>query len=111
MLPIIRSYSNIEGFVNKLSLSFNYILDTSDLIIYYATGFVNSEGVQNWTVQLIEGGQLNLLYGMSYLQALVNIIIFRPLQPEWLANSQAAYYFKEVAYPDVYNHGYDYYQL
>lgn len=107
-LPIYRSFSNEKGFINKLQSTINFIEDTSDLIIYYGTGFVNSEGVQNWTLQLINDKSLILLYGLSYLQGLVNIIILRPFQPDWLVNSQASYYFKNVAYPGVTNHGYDF---
>ena len=108
ILPIYRSFINENGIINKLYLTFDFIKDSSELILYYGTGFVNSEGVQNWTFQLINDGSLNLLYGLSYLQGFINIIIFRPFQPDWLANSQAAYYFKDIAYPSVTNHGYDF---
>ena len=107
-LPIYRSFINENGIINKLRLTLDFINDSSELILYYGTGFVNSEGVQNWTWQLLNGGYLMPLYGLSYVQALVNMIILRPFQPLWLANSQAAYYFKEVAYPSVTNHGYDF---
>jgi hypothetical protein len=108
ILPIYRSFINENGIINKLYLTLDFIKDSSELILYYGTGFVNSEGVQNWTFQLINDGSLNLLYGLSYLQGFINIIIFRPFQPDWLANSQAAYYFKDIAYPSVTNHGYDF---
>ena len=108
LIPIYRNFNYENGFFNKLSLSFNYLLDTGDIIIYYITGFANSEGVQNWTLQLLNNGALNHLYGLSYFQAIVNTVIFRPFQPSWLVDSQAAYYFKSVAYPTVTNHGYDF---
>ena len=53
-------------------------------------------------------GSLKLLVGLSYLQGIINTIVLRPFQPEWLVNSQAAYYFKSVAYPNTTNHGYDF---
>lgn len=108
MLPIYRSFINENGIINKFYLTIDFIKDSSQLILYYGTGFVNSEGVQNWTLQLINDGYLSTLNGLSYLQGLINIVIFRPFQPDWLANSQAAYYFKDVAYPNVTNHGYDF---
>ena len=107
-LPVYRSFTNENGIINKLYLTLDFFEDSSELILYYGTGFINSEGLQNWTLQLINDGSLNQLYGLSYIQGFINIIIFRPFQPDWLANSQAAYYFKDVAYPSVTNHGYDF---
>jgi len=67
----------------------------------------NSEGVQNWTYQLLEDEKLEPLMGRSYLQAFLNMIVLRPFQGE-IVNWQAAYYFKDVAYPEVTNHGWDF---
>ena len=52
-----------------------------------------------------------IFYGLSYLQGFINIILLRPFQPDWLVNSQAAYCFKNIAYPYVTNHGYDFHLL
>ena len=108
LIPIYRSLSDESGFFNKLSLSIDFLLDQCETILYYLTGFASSEGVQNWTLQLINDGSLKLQFGLSYLQGIINIIILRPFQPEWLVNSQAAYYFKSVAYPNTTNTGYDF---
>ena len=62
---------------------------------------------KNWTYQLVERGDLVLLNGKSYFQAIINMFILRPFQGD-LANFQAAYYFKNVAYPDVSSTGFDY---
>ena len=48
------------------------------------------------------------LYMVYHLQGFINIILLRPFQPGRLVNSQAAYYFKNIAYPYVTNHGYDF---
>ena len=108
LLPIYRSFISEQSVMSKIYLTFDFIKDSFDLIVYFGTGFANSEGVQNWTLQLINDGSLNLLYGLSYLQGFINIILLRPFQPDWLVNSQAAYYFKNIAYPYVTNHGYDF---
>ena len=108
LLPIYRSFISEQSVMSKIYLTFDFIKDSFDLIVYFGTGFANSEGVQNWTLQLINDGSLNLLYGLSYLQGFINIILLRPFQPDWLVNSQAAYYFKNKAYPYVTNHGYDF---
>jgi len=108
MIPVYRSFGPGGGFFNKLSMTLDSLKESSGQYLYYATGFVNSEGVQNWTLQLINDGSLKLLNGLSYLQGLVNTVLLRPFQPEWLLNSQASYYFKAVAYPNTTNHGHDY---
>lgn len=108
VIPIYRSFIYETGLLNKLSLSYEILKDSSDIILYYLTGFANSEGVQNWTFQLIEANQLKHLYGLSYIQGVVNTIILRPFQPDWLVNSQAAYYFKNIAYPYTNSTGYDF---
>ena len=77
-------------------------------IVFYGLNLANSEGVQNWTYQLIENGEMKLLYGKSYLQALINTVLLRPFQGETIANWQGSYHFKNIAYPDVTNQGWDF---
>lgn len=108
LIPVYRSFAPGIGFLKKVSLSVEYLRETSGFFLYYVTGFVNSEGVQNWTLQLVNDGSLKSLYGLSYFQGLLNTFWLRPLQPEWLVKSQASYHFKAVAYPNTTNHGYDF---
>jgi len=100
---VANSGSNIENLIISLS---NLSALGKDLL-FYALNLANSEGVQNWTYQLVERGDLVLLNGKSYFQAIINMFILRPFQGD-LANFQAAYYFKNVAYPDVSSTGFDY---
>ena len=69
----------------------------------------NSEGVQNWTYQLIEDEEIDLLYGKSYAQAVINVAVLGPFQGD-IADWQAAYVFKQTpsTYPEQNNHGYDF---
>lgn len=60
-----------------------------------------------WVLDCVKERDLSKLYGKSYVQAAVNIFIPRPYQGE-LINSQAAFYFKQYAYPELRNHGYDF---
>jgi hypothetical protein len=57
---------------------------------------------------LIESGEMSLLYGKSYLQAIINMIILRPFQGDSIASWQGAYHFKDIAYPEVTNQGWDF---
>lgn len=107
MLPIYRSFVG-DDIRTKVIKTIAFLGDNIDQLSYLVTGLVDSEGVQNWTYQLIEQGRLELTYGMTYIQGIINMFILRPLQPLWLQQYQAAYYFKDVAYPTVTNHGYDY---
>ena len=66
------------------------------------------QGVQNWTYQLVENGEMSLLYGKSYLQAFINMFVLRVFQGETISSWQAAYHFKNVAYPNVDNQGWDF---
>lgn len=93
-------YERID-YVNK-TISSNSALIFSKLLTAS-----NSEGVQNWTYQLIEDNSMELSYGKSYLQALINMAVLRVFQGS-IADWQAAYKFKYIAYPHVDNHGWDY---
>ena len=50
MIPVYRSFGPGGGFFNKLSMTLDSLKESSGQYLYYATGFVNSEGVQNWTI-------------------------------------------------------------
>ena len=107
MLPVYRSFGGDDLSV-KIMKTVNFFAENTDKLLYLITGLVDSEGVQNWTYQLIQRGTLGLTAGMTYLQGIVNMFVLRPFQPLWLQEYQAAYYFKAVAYPTVTNHGYDF---
>lgn len=106
-LPIYRSFGGVD-FGVKITKTVNFFSENLDKMAYLITGVIDTEGVQNWTYQLIQDGTLGLTGGFTYLQGMVNMFVLRPLQPQWLQEYQAAYYFKEVAYPTVTNHGYDF---
>lgn len=91
----------------KFSYTNDFFAENLSFILPQFLIFSNSEGVQNWTYQLINDGYLKLSYGLSYVQAILNIIILRPFQGE-IANWQAAYKFKSVAYPNSTTHGWDF---
>lgn len=67
----------------------------------------DSESVQIWCSELVAQGALPLMYGKTYVQSVLNMIVLRPFQGE-IANWQAAYAFKTVAYPTFTNHGWDF---
>ncbi len=108
-IPIYRSAGYyIDGFYEQLKETFFLINEYGAQIIFYILNLTNSEGVQNWTYQLIENGEMTLLYGKSYLQALMNMFILRPFQGNTISSWQGAYHFKDTAYPDVTNQGWDF---
>ena len=68
----------------------------------------NSEGVQSWVYRLwFQRGHQPLLYGRSYVQAAVNMVVPREFQGS-LVDYQAAYFFKDRAYRGATNIGYDF---
>ncbi len=67
----------------------------------------DSEGVQIWCSELVSQGTLPLMYGKTYIQAILNMVVLRPFQGD-IALWQAAYAFKTVAYPTFTNHGWDF---
>lgn len=107
-IPLYRSLSYIDGFLDKVNETLLIISANAYQIFFYILTLANSEGVQNWTYQLIENGEMQLLYGKSYLQAIINMFILRPFQGSTIPTWQGAYYFKEVAYPGVTNQGWDF---
>jgi len=96
-----------QSSLDSIVLSLIAINDFGREIIFYGMNLANSEGVQNWTYQLIQSGDLIYLNGKSYFQALVNMFLLRPFQGS-IADFQAAYYFKQAAYPDVTSTGFDF---
>ncbi|MDD2225271.1 MAG: O-antigen polysaccharide polymerase Wzy [Candidatus Shapirobacteria bacterium] len=94
-------------FSTRFSMTINEMNLSSVNLFFFALNSANSEGVQNWTYQLITEKKMDLIYGLSYIQSMVNTVILRPFQGE-LVNYQAAYYFKQIAYPGVSDHGWDF---
>ena len=107
-IPFYRSTEYIEGFINRFNETFNLIGEYGYQIYFYTLTLANSEGVQNWTYQLIQSGEMSLLYGKSYLQAFINMFVLRVFQGSTIADWQGAYHFKMNAYPNVTNQGWDF---
>tara|TARA_Y100000996_G_C22536489_1_gene648433 strand:+ start:336 stop:1613 length:1278 start_codon:yes stop_codon:yes gene_type:complete len=107
-IPIYRSIVYTNNIYNQISETIFILKEYGMQIIFYGLNLANSEGVQNWTYQLIENGEMKLLYGKSYLQALINTVLLRPFQGETIANWQGSYHFKNIAYPNVTNQGWDF---
>lgn len=107
-IAIYRSFSDSQmTFTNKMKATNNDLVENALSFATIPLLAANSEGVQNWTFQLIESGKMKKTYGLTYLQALVNTIILRPFQGN-LVKYQAAYYFKKTAYPGVSDNGFDF---
>lgn len=110
-LNVFRSLSGLNiSFVDKIWLVSGIIMDNMEdlsLLLFMQLASASSEGVQCWTYMLIEEGRLPLMHGRTYLQAVINMFILRPFQGQ-VADWQAAYVFKSVAYPGVENMGYDF---
>ncbi len=107
-IPIYRSIDYVDGFRNILNETLVVITNYGSYILFYILNLANSEGVQNWAYQLVENGEMSLLYGKSYLQAFINMFVLRVFQGETISSWQAAYHFKNVAYPNVDNQGWDF---
>lgn len=107
-ISIFRSTSsNNESLKSRLIYAIEESYDNSSNLFFKSINSANSEGIQNWTYQLVQNNELNRTFGMSYVQSMVNTIILRPYQGD-LVNYQAAFYFKSVAYPETHNHGWDF---
>ncbi len=104
-----RSFKHEYGtaFFEKLVLTNNIIMNEGRDVVLSFLSSADSEGVQAWTLSLLNEGLLDKTNGLSYLQAVVNTVVLRPFQGD-LINYQAAFYFKRVAYPGIKNHGWDY---
>jgi len=102
-----RNTDRDDSFLYRFYNANSAIAESSSILTFLVINMASSEGVQNWTYQLVEEGEMELSYGRSYAQALLNVVILRPLQGD-ISDWQAAYHFKYVAYPDVINQGYDY---
>ena len=107
-VPIYRSLNYIDNLSLKIIETFALIGEYGSTIFFYIINLSNSEGVQNWTYQLIQNNEMNVLLGKSYIQAFINMFILRPFQGDSISGWQAAYYFKSYAYPDVTSTGYDF---
>ena len=102
-----RAADRDNSFLERINESNTQIIENAELLTFLAINLANSEGVQNWTYQLIEDEEIDLLYGKSYAQAVINVAVLRPFQGD-IADWQAAYVFKQAAYPEQNNHGYDF---
>tara|TARA_B100000902_G_scaffold393482_1_gene447817 strand:+ start:8415 stop:9689 length:1275 start_codon:yes stop_codon:yes gene_type:complete len=107
-IPFYRSTEYLDGFINRLNETFFLIGEYGYQISFYILTLANSEGVQNWTYQLIQSGEMPLLIGKSYLQAFINMFVLRLFQGPTIVNWQGAYHFKTYAYPDVIDQGWDF---
>lgn len=96
-----------ESFINKSSFVFEKINDSFIDNIIGGINIANSEAVQIWVYQLIDYGELKMTFGLTYVQGILNTVVLRPFQGD-LINYQAAYYFKNVAYPTLNSQGYDF---
>lgn len=109
LIPIYRSVNNyVDGFSNVINEVIIVVGEYGSQISFYLMNLTNSEGIQNWTYQLVYIGEMPLQYGKSYLQAIINMFILRPFQGADIASWQGAYYFKKIAYPDTTNNAWDY---
>lgn len=75
--------------------------------LFSALAASNSQALQAWVIDLVDSGKMEILYGKSYLQAIINTVVLRPFQGP-IADWQAAFAFKTVAYPNINNHGWDF---
>jgi len=108
-VPFYRSFTGTSmGTLEKIQASLSLMGEIKDFIIFEMLNLTNSEGVQNWTYQLVENNQITMLNGKSYFQAILNTVVLRPFQGSEIAGWQAAYHFKSVAYPNVTNQGWDF---
>ncbi len=107
-VAIYRESFGLElTFNERVLLANGLIFNDIGMILVYTLNSANSEAVQTWVLELLNENKMDLTYGLTYIQGLINTIILKPFQGE-LVNFQAAYYFKNVAYPDVTNQGYDF---
>ncbi len=107
-IPIYRSTEYLDGFINRLNETLVLMGEYGSKISFYILNLANSEGVQNWTYQIIKSGEMSLLFGKSYLQAFINMFVLRIFQGSTIPNWQGAYHFKMNAYPNVTNQGWDF---
>lgn len=107
-IPFYRSTEYLDGFISRFNETLILIGEYGYQISFYILTLANSEGVQNWTYQLIQSGEMSLLFGKSYLQAFINMFVLRVFQGPTIADWQGAYHFKMNAYPDVTNQGWDF---
>ena len=107
LMTFYRNTDRDDSLLFRFYEASSIMAETSSTLTFLVINMANSEGVQNWTYQLIEDGSMERSYGRSYAQAILNVFILRPFQGD-IVNWQAAYHFKNVAYPDVSNHGYDF---
>ena len=107
-IPFYRSTQYLDGFFNRLNETLILIGEYGNQIFFYILTLANSEGVQNWTYQLIQSGEMSLLFGKSYLQAFINMFVLRVFQGSTIADWQGAYHFKMNAYPNVTDQGWDF---
>lgn len=107
-LGAFRAFSSLDlDLKTKISLAIELAFFNENYSIFRSLTMANSESVQSWVYALHKIGELDLLYGLSYAQGLINTFLLRPFQGDFSAY-QAAYYFKSRAYPYVTTMGYDF---
>ena len=107
-IPFYRNTQSLDSFIDRLNETLFFVGEYGSQIILYTLNLANSEGVQNWTYQIIQSGEMSLLFGKSYLQAFINMFVLRVFQGSTIADWQGAYHFKKNAYPWVTNQGWDF---
>jgi hypothetical protein len=110
VLLLVASYRGTDrgaSPISRVSAANATIVEGSHIIVFTVVNLANSEGVQNWTYQLIENKQMDLSLGKSYFQAAINTVLLRPFQGP-IVDWQAAYVFKYAAYPNQHNQGWDF---
>jgi hypothetical protein len=107
IIAFFRDTDLESSYFDRFTEANTNIVESGEAVTYLIINIANSEGVQNWTYQLVNEKELDLAFGRTYFQALVNMFLLRPFQGN-IADWQAAYVFKYVAYPDQNNHGWDF---
>ena len=75
-----RAADRDSSFLERVNESNMQLIENAELITFLAINLANSEGVQNWTYQLIEDEEIDISYGKSYAQAMVNVVVLRPFK-------------------------------
>lgn len=107
LIVFFRDTGRYDDLSSRLFEANNAMAESSSILTLLVINFASSEGVQNWTYQLMEDDIMEPSSGRSYVQAILNIFILRPFQGD-ISDWQAAYHFKYIAYPFTSNHGYDF---
>lgn len=102
-----RALKNTNGTFLDKNKAILFNLNEFNPLDLFALGIIstNSEYVQGWVYNEMQKN--DHMYGKTYIQAAVNTIVPRPFQGE-MVHWQAAYTFKQMAYRNERNMGYDF---